>query len=996
MADPVTRNLQWTRWYRPGATPWNNGGAMPDMQNAEPLPDNSGFRTFRGARRLTGATPTAGTYNGSTAAGIYAFDPVLYNVAKGTGLMAVVSDGSSNEVCVAHTIHKSETGRDTTSTAGQQALRRVKANQFPVFQSLHGNTYLYDAENPVYAYDGERNRLAGIRPPRTRPYLTSSSSNTDLLYGFESGASSEATVTSGAHQSADAKEGTNAWKVTWSTASDSVNLCTDGISATLTSTQSAAGMWVKADKYVPAGELKVNISVSPSLAYVTIDQEIQPDVWTWIEWAHGQATNAVDTFNISIVNTDWNPTPITFWFDGLYALDVTAGDHADNYQVCYSFYDSVRDRESNPSPPSTVFVPPSSCRLVVNRNTEGVEDSTNVDKIRVYLKNLNRVYNIPGLPDGPTDDLRWFLVQEAAIADTYTINLGDEETIEFIQGLKPRWPGEPPVPGASAVVHGDRIVSAVRMDDYSTGTVTAVVGSDTLTGSGTSWQRFMEGMQIRLTSSGGTVDQYTYAVVRVISTTSMKISRTFTAFGVSASQDGVGYEGGATGGSASYVISAPNDVIRYSAKYVDPNSKLVESDSEAFSDVQISVRPNDGDKIVGLGIANRDLLVFKSNSVFLLTQNFGEPDGFGPVFNDPEIVSMSIGCRARRSIVQDRTGGLTWFASNKSIVRYSGGAIQTLVDNEQMSELLADAGNVGSAESTFGDSFGAYDPESDCYYLFIYPGTNDEQTNPTNSTLYLGMRVAVYDFRHQHFRKIVCSGIHPRSAELLADDNGRSSIIVGDDQGKLWRWGKDEDFNAWGLQSHSVKGVAASSSNNTVVTSSFSNIDDDVLIGLYVTKISASDPESYETRRISDNATSSGDLTITVGTNWTANPATGDTILVGAIESYVDFMEHYAPGGMAPAVVRLDLNHGAWADDLLSMRAFTALSSSPSQRFASTADEAAIVYLNAAELQQTGPITFPGGLWGRPWRYRLHWWAVADLDVYNIEMTEMVEGETTP
>ena len=193
---PQARDLDWKRFYLPGSAPEANGGAMPDMQNVQPVAGDSATadvnnlsgRSFpTGFRLIDGATDrTAGTSRNHTSGiTLQKIANSIFGSSKGVGL--AVYDGTSSRT-MALALHRSETGADYSSTPSNiVTLRRAKANQFGTFVSLQGNTYYYDAENPVYCWDGTQARLAGVRPFRKRPYLTSQTSANVAQCTFDSG-----------------------------------------------------------------------------------------------------------------------------------------------------------------------------------------------------------------------------------------------------------------------------------------------------------------------------------------------------------------------------------------------------------------------------------------------------------------------------------------------------------------------------------------------------------------------------------------------------------------------------------------------------------------------------------------------------------------------------------------------------------------------------------------------------------------------------------------
>lgn len=790
MGKVITRPLRWEGFYRPGVVPWNNNGSMPDCQNVEPLPTVSGFKAVNGATRLTVDIVT-GEY-ASSEVGIITFPASYYGVNAGTGLATVVSTAGGAEAIVAHALHKSETGTSVGSVTNAQALRYVRANQWGKWVSLHGNSYYFDGENPVWCWDGERVRRAGIRPPRIRPVIFSAIDAGNTIDAMDSGWLANASLATGAHNTADFKEGTGSYKIAYAATGTGV-LAYKGAAESLTAFTFDASddrlrFYIKCDKFIPSGCLKWTFTDSASATYdVSINQDIYAGAWHLVEldWTHGAVavTGAARLVELR-TTSDYPLAPATIWIDGLLRIQLTAGGVVTgNIQICYTFYDPVRDRESAPSPESAYFSCPSAgCLLIFGISDDHTpEDTTNVTKVRIYLKN------------SALDAFNYYRVAELAyapIAPGYNAPTNATFLLaeKLGQGL-----AEPPSPGSSAVIVGDRILSCSQMTDYSTGTVTATLGSDVITGSGTSFQRFMEGMSIRM----GT-DAYVYTIIRVVSTTSLRITRTFTAFGLSASLDGSGYEG-STGAGKSYVIAAHNDRVSYSGKFLrDPASNVIETDSESWpADNFFLVRPNDGDSVVGLGLAGTYPIVFKRGSTFLVAPNFGTADNdpAGDPFNDPELISDVIGCRAPRSVAQDAAGRCIWLASNNAIVRYSlGGGIETIVPSDIMGEALNASGGFlqCAVEADLNNAFGHYDAVRNRYYLFVLNINLSGGTTEANNVL-------VVDFTNNVLFVIdPTNGLIPYSATTIIDDSGRQRVYLGDDVGFLWKW-NDNTAGNWGV-----------------------------------------------------------------------------------------------------------------------------------------------------------------------------------------------------
>ena len=244
-----TSDLLWKRFYLPGAAPEANGGAMPDMQNLQPV---AGLDGPTGFRLINGATDkTVGSYlNHTSGLTLQKIKNSIFGSSKGVGL--AVYDGTSSRT-MAVALHRSETGSNYTSTPSDiVTLRRAKANQWPTFASLQGNTYLYDAENPVYCWDGTQARKAGVRPPRTRPYLQSVASATIQMAHFDSGWTTSGTGTA-THITSDFKEGTKSLKLAITagafTADGPAALNTFGAAGTYDRIR----FWIKSNKFIPSG-----------------------------------------------------------------------------------------------------------------------------------------------------------------------------------------------------------------------------------------------------------------------------------------------------------------------------------------------------------------------------------------------------------------------------------------------------------------------------------------------------------------------------------------------------------------------------------------------------------------------------------------------------------------------------------------------------------------------------------------------------------------------
>jgi hypothetical protein len=169
---------------------------------------------------------------------------------------------------------------------------------------------------------------------------------------------------------------------------------------------------------------------------------------------------------------------------------------------------------------------------------------------------------------------------------------------------------------------------------------------------------------------------------------------------------------------------------------------------------------------------------------------------------------------------------------------------------------------------------GVYDQRTDSVHFFVTTGS---ETVPKTGLVFSRERMQWTMNKYEQGIKASCQG---------RDANGEYRAWVADENG--WVWALSGTRQCEGNSSGTLSGSVTSSTNSTVSDSGAAfNTTGNALAGVYVKVISATG--TVQTRLITSNTGTQ----LTVSPNWTNNPDTTYTYIIGGVESIWRSVWHF-------------------------------------------------------------------------------------------------------
>ncbi len=363
-----------------------------------------------------------------------------------------------------------------------------------------------------------------------------------------------------------------------------------------------------------------------------------------------------------------------------------------------------------------------------------------------------------------------------------------------------------------------------------TGTIAVTNASATVTGTGTLWTKALEGCVLYVNNASRG-----YTVLTVGSTTSITLAENY----AGSNATGQSYEIVLFEGDSMIGWTAKNPLTAYPMWWAWPQS------------YRRYIRRRDDSDFFGCGSLGDQVIVFKKNSHYLLTES-------GNDFIDTESVTK-IGTGSHWSIVTDSDNGRVYFITPMGkLYRTSGLSAEDL--NVDLTE-TEDGINL-----TYIEKCEAVWYEQKKWYVMIYPAEGETYCN----------KILIYERDTQNF---VILDIYSNCIAIVEEtDSGQiyKKPWIGTIGGFVY---KLLTGNSLGGASGTLEGTVTSSGNTTLTDSTASfYITNDGLKDLYVSLFNSSG-NFVEERKISSNTGTQ----LTVDTAWTTNPDTTYTYEIGSI-----------------------------------------------------------------------------------------------------------------
>ena len=277
----------------------------------------------------------------------------------------------------------------------------------------------------------------------------------------------------------------------------------------------------------------------------------------------------------------------------------------------------------------------------------------------------------------------------------------------------------------------------------------------------------------------------------------------------------------------------------------------------------------DGGEVTGLVSFRGSLVVFKTNSIWVMN---GDVDEAGFVFAE---VVAGYGCISPRTIVKDGDAAI-YFLSARGVCAFDLAGIRELSGDirDEVHTLL---------HTTYGSGFVAgFEPRNRLYLISVTPSGQTTNT----STFCLNVDTGIWGRFVYGMGKILPT-IYTNTASTgpIRNGNGNVKLYVGSSDGYLYEL--DASNGADGVTSGSeVATVTGYVDGTGVITCSAGafRTTGNGLLGTSVTLVPASGA-ARESKIITANAAT----TVTAANDWTVDPVEGDQILIGALEAVLSF-----------------------------------------------------------------------------------------------------------
>lgn len=351
----------------------------------------------------------------------------------------------------------------------------------------------------------------------------------------------------------------------------------------------------------------------------------------------------------------------------------------------------------------------------------------------------------------------------------------------------------PPPCCFSIVEFKNRLWLAGDIPDLSpAGTVSAVTGSDIITGSdNVEWDRCLEGKTIQLAG-----DCRGYEILRILpppAGTSPAINRL---------QLTEAYEQASTTGSLYVICGKPNRL--YFSEPFEP---------EYWPEINfIDVEPGDGDRITGLASNFDRLVVYKRSKTYVVT--FDE----NPVTEGTEAhrISSDMGAIAFRSFAQVENG--TVGLAERGLILFDGRGVQHVPESVEMNEIFIDPDNANYVRRDINGrvvgAVGVYYAKREQYLLLL----------PSIRTTRGADMMLVWNVK---LRNITLLSFCQEFASMVVgkDSEGNDRVYLGDTNGFVWIYDLGQtDGVGVPNSTGTVRGFATASGVDPATTANF--IDD--------------------------------------------------------------------------------------------------------------------------------------------------------------------------
>jgi hypothetical protein len=390
---------------------------------------------------------------------------------------------------------------------------------------------------------------------------------------------------------------------------------------------------------------------------------------------------------------------------------------------------------------------------------------------------------------------------------------------------------------------GRFILAGSRIE--STGTITLTNGANTVAGVGTRFKASHVGQRLY----AGTDTAY-YTIATVTNATTATINGTY---------------GGSTGGGKTFRLSPvrPSDIA------------WSQADSESFGLLSSTgVFPADGDFVTGLEVVGTSLIIFKRSHAYMYDYG-SNPDPLTGSGNLSLVLSS-------RGLVRQECCvpvGLTAFCLDSQGIYEFDGASQEQPIDQAIRRLFQPDDSIPAAmriNRQYSDQWhGVYDQKTDSVLFFVTTGT---ETVPKTALRWSRER---QQWTMDKFNQGVTASCQGR------DNYGEFRAWVGDEN--EWIWALSGTRQCEGNSSGTTEGTVTASTNSTLTDGAAAfNTTGHGLKGVYVTARNPADGVT-QTRLITANTGTQ----LTVSPNWTNNPTTSYTYVVGAVESLWRSVWHF-------------------------------------------------------------------------------------------------------
>lgn len=282
---------------------------------------------------------------------------------------------------------------------------------------------------------------------------------------------------------------------------------------------------------------------------------------------------------------------------------------------------------------------------------------------------------------------------------------------------------------------------------------------------------------------------------------------------------------------------------------------------------QFQVGKLEGDEITGLVSFRGSLVVFKTNSVWVMNGDLEETN-FTLFCRVP-----GRGCVCPRTIVNDGDQRI-FFLSANGVLWFDLASVPQVPVSDPIADDVRDLDFTNRS----GLMVAGKDPHERLYKLAVTPVGASANTK----VHVLNLDTGAWG-RDEYGMGIIQVTCFTDTGNLgpIRNSNGQVKLYVGDESGYLYE--TDTSSGADGVTSGTKTGTVTGYSSGVITCSAAAfRTTGDKLKALPVTLYRAAD-NTYETRTIDTNAATT--ITPTVLSAWTgANPAVGDTIYIGAFE----------------------------------------------------------------------------------------------------------------